>query len=292
MVKSIARLGPLAGTLVFALVVIPGTAPAALIVAYDTDNPNGSNPAAPDLPAAESLAATTALSLSRGSGLTARTGASFNSGSWASASLADAIADGNFLTWGWSSSPPLQLSALDLRYSRSTSGPAELVVQLAVNGGTFSTIFSDAAVSTAGETQLGIDLSAFDGITSAVFRLVAFNTTSNTGTLSIGNFQSSPDRGIAVSGHLSSAAAPEPATATVLGLGTSLIGILRRRGAPRRACPRKESSAAKRINLCAGRSRHTWFPGRQPSPRGPVPGLGRSVSCRRMGTARRWAPDR
>jgi len=171
-------------------------AQAEMIVAYDASNsPTGAA-------ATEWLAGTTASALIRGSGLGAGTGATFNSSGWS-----DEPTD--YLEWGWSSSVPLDLSDLDIRYDRSTSGPSVIGIQLSINGGGYTSIFSDASVNVNGEDNLDIDLSAFDRVTSASFRLFGSGASSGTGTLDIEPLTGiSPDRGIVVNGTV--AAVPEP----------------------------------------------------------------------------------
>ena len=69
------------------------------------------------LAASESMTGLTPLELTRGDGLSTGTGGTYNSSGWT-----DEATD--YLEWGWSYSPPLSLTDLDLRYDRSASGPA------------------------------------------------------------------------------------------------------------------------------------------------------------------------
>ena len=197
---------------------------ATLVVGYDTStNPSGG------LAASESGSSVVSSDLVRGSGLNPGPGtSSFNSDGWdtSNASFADAIADQEFLTWGWTSSPSLALGRLELRYDRSSQGPDQMRIDLAVNGGAFSTVYTDLAVSTTGTDALNIDLTSFTGVTSAVFRLVAFGATNGNGTFDIENYQTGPNRGIAVF------AVPEPASLTLMGVAALLFVV----GAWRHRC--------------------------------------------------------
>ncbi|MBI2479153.1 MAG: hypothetical protein HYV60_11125 [Planctomycetia bacterium] len=186
-----------------------------LIVAYNSStNPD-------ILSASEVGVGVTALDLSRGSGITPETGTlnTFNSEGFTESTLVAAQTANDYLQWGWSTSTtPLNLTDLDIRYDRSSTGPDELAILLAVNGGEFQTFFTDTSVNANGENNLGIDLRSFTNVTSATFRLFAFGATSAAGTFDIENFQSSPGRGIVVNG----VATPEPGVLTFL----SVLGIV------------------------------------------------------------------
>jgi hypothetical protein len=185
----------------------------ATIVAYDGSNSPTS------AAAVELMPGVVDLGLSRGAGLTAGSGATFNSSGWT-----DETDD--YLQWGWSLASPVDLTDLDLRYDRSTSGPSTVNIQLAVNGGTFQSVFTDASVLDTGEDALNIDLSGFTGVTSATFRLFGSGASSGTGTFDIEPMSGvSPDRGIVVNGV---AAVPEPAGWTLAALG-ALTMLLQRR---------------------------------------------------------------
>lgn len=186
-----------------------------VIVAYDAAN------SPTTAPAAEVLGGVTPLDLSRGPGVSAGSGATFNTIGWT-----DEATD--YLEWGWSSSSPLQLTDLDLRYDRSASGPSMLEILLSVNGGAFNSIFLDNSVSESGEEALDIDLSSFSNVTSATFRLLGSGASSSTGTFDIEPLTGiSPDRGIVVNGV---AAVPEPGAIALFGVGgLMLLSRLRRR---------------------------------------------------------------
>ncbi len=187
-------------------------APAGLIVAYNAANSTGS------AAASEMLPAVVPLDLSRGAGLSAGTGGTYNSSGWT-----DELTD--YLQWGWSASPPLSLTDLDLRYDRSASGPASLEIRLSANGGPFETVFVDSAVSEAGEDNLNIDLSRFTGVTSATFRLFGEGASSAGGTFDIEPLTGvSPDRGIVVNGI---ASVPEPSAICLSAIAVVTLGLRR-----------------------------------------------------------------
>lgn len=172
------------------------SAAADIIVGYGPENASDASPAL------DVFSGLTPLPLTRGEGLSAGTGATFNSSGWT-----DEPTD--YLQWGWTSSVSLDLTHMDLRYDRSTSGPASVDIQLAVNGGAFESIFVDPDVNASGEDVLDIDLSSFMGVNSATFRLFGTGASSGGGTFDIEALTGiSPDRGILVSG--TAAAVPEP----------------------------------------------------------------------------------
>jgi len=208
--------------MVFLLMIPVSVSVAGLIVAYDShNNPEGG------LPASEQMSGVTALDLSRGPGILPNTsGNTYNSRGWTEGSVIDA---NDFLQWGWSFSPTLNLNLtdLDIRYDRSNTGPTQLEIRLSINGGTFATIFTDNDISSSGENNFDIDITGFTNVTSATFRLFAFNASATTtaGTFDIENFSTSPspNRGILVNG---TAATPIPEPSTFLLCCLAVFGIL------------------------------------------------------------------
>lgn len=208
-IKQLLRL---CGTLMVFLLMIPvSVSVAGLIVAYNSVNNSGG------LPASEQMSGVTALDLSRGLGISRNTGDTYNSRKWTAGSVID-LAD--FLQWGWSFSPTLNLTDLDIRYDRSSTGPTQLEIRLSINGGTFTTIFTDNDISLTGENNFDIDITGFTNVTSATFRLFAFNASGTAGTFDIENFSTSPNRGILVNGT------PIPEPSTFLLCCLAVFGIL------------------------------------------------------------------
>ena len=89
--------------------------------------------------------------LSRGSGIIENTGTTFNSRGWDGANLSEAQANNEYLEWGFTVISPIDLATLDIRYDRSSTGPTQIDIHLAVNGGGFVSVFTDADVDVIGE---------------------------------------------------------------------------------------------------------------------------------------------
>lgn len=190
------------------------SARAEVILAYDATNSSTS------APAAAWIAGMTPKVLARGGGLTVGTGGTFNSGGWTSEPT-------DYLEWGWSASQALNLTDLDLRYDRSTSGPTTVSLALSVNGGAFQTIFDDNSVDVDGEDVLDINLSGFMNVTSATFRLFGGGASSAAGTFDLEPITGlSPARAIVVNGLV---AVPEPSGAALIASACSGLFALRRR---------------------------------------------------------------
>ena len=211
---------------------------AAVIVAYDTTNPNfdpddpSQNQPSPNLPAADLAPGVTSLDLARGPGVAPALGIAFNSSGWSTA-LAPNIGGGDYISWGWSSSPAYDLDALFIEYDTSGAGPEQLVITAQFNAAPPLIVFQDFAVNP-GDEELELDLTAFDAITSAEFRLFGYDADNLGGTLDIErydldptDFAPFPDRGIILTGELT--AVPEPASFAVLGIVGSACLYRRRR---------------------------------------------------------------
>jgi hypothetical protein len=183
-------------------------------------------PAAPNgatLPATTENPAfgTNADDIGRGSGIVQAAGTTFNSSGFSTtaASFSDAVTEGDYLTFGFTTTTPVNLTDMDIRYDRSGTGPNNAQIQLSINGGAFTPVFTDNAVSDLGEDNLLISLAGFNNVTDADFRLPAFGATSGNGTFDIEtiNFAGGGTVGIEVRG----VAVPEP-TSVVL----SVFGLL------------------------------------------------------------------
>jgi hypothetical protein len=197
-----------------------------LVLGYDSTNPNGANgPPAPDLAAAEHSSLISPLLLSRGAGVTANTGITFNSSNWSLANTVD-FNSNQYIQWGWSAgSQSLDLTTMTLQYDVSPSGPSQLTIALSVNSGGFQPIFTDTSINPSDETAT-IDLSAFNDVDSAIFRLFGYSASSSGGTLDIEEIFEGGARGILIRGDL--AAVPEPSIGNLLPLLCWLL-ILRPR---------------------------------------------------------------
>lgn len=107
----------------------------------------------------------------RGFGLSAA-GASntFNSNGFTlNGTEANAIANGDFITWGFSSAVPFDLTDFNIGYDRSGTGPTGIRIDFQADGGIFQTVFSDVAVNDTGETIIGTSLASFGNVTSGNF---------------------------------------------------------------------------------------------------------------------------
>ncbi|MGL5083095.1 MAG: Ig-like domain-containing protein [Microcoleaceae cyanobacterium] len=143
----------------------------------------------------------TGLDLTRGSGIISATGSTFNSSGWNdSVDLPGAIANNDFLQWGFNSTTAYDLSDLDIRYDRSGTGPNQVNIQISVNGGAFQSFFSDSSVSDVGENNPDLNLSGFTNVTAATFRLYGFGATAAAGTFDIENALDFGNTGIVLSG--------------------------------------------------------------------------------------------
>jgi hypothetical protein len=188
-----------------------------VIVGYESLNPEGG------VVAGEVADGVVALRLSLGPGVTRATGSTYNTRGWNTGPvpLQDA-----YIEWGWSgSSRPIDLERLDLRYDRSSSGPRQLDIHLAINDLPFEPIFCDPEVSELGEDQIGIDLTDFDSVESATFRLYAYSAESLSGTFDLENFSTMPNQAVLVSGNVSSV--PEPSTLSMMIAAAAGFGFVR-----------------------------------------------------------------
>ncbi len=172
---------------------------------------------------------TTSSDLARGPGLALASGSTFNSNGFSTtaASFTDALAAGDYLSFGFDVTTPVNLTDMDIRYDRSGTGPSNAQLELSVNGGAYQSFYTDLSVSDTGETVLGIDLSSFTNVTSADFRLLAFGASSANGTFDIEtiNFAQGGTVGIEVRG----VAVPEPSSVVLVGLGLVGLVVARRR---------------------------------------------------------------
>lgn len=174
--------------------------------------------------------------LEAGSGLVAQTFSTFNFNDWdpTNTSYADAVADDEVFTWGFTVTDALatiDLTTLDIRLDRSGTGPDDFEVRVRVNAGSETTVLThDYADTTSGVNFLGVDLSAVTGLgvgDTVTFTLGAFNAESAAGTFDLETitFPGGNDS-IVVSGDIT--VIPEPSTAMLLGAGLAALGRRRR----------------------------------------------------------------
>jgi hypothetical protein len=128
-----------------------------------------------------------------GSGLATQSGGTWNFSQWniASTSFAAAVAANDFWSWGFdvTSLALIDLTTMDVRLDRSTTGPDDFEIQASVNGGPGITVLthnyndSDTAVN-----FLNVDLSTLPLLVqgdSVVFTLGAFNSEAAGGTFDL-----------------------------------------------------------------------------------------------------------
>ncbi|MEO1082053.1 MAG: ExeM/NucH family extracellular endonuclease [Pseudomonadota bacterium] len=195
--------------------VAAASADAVTLVQWDTA-PSTSNPA---------LTATTfdpsliPDQLSAGAGLSANSGGTWNWRGWdtASTSFGDALAAGDFWTWGFDvGAASVTPTSMDIRLDRSGSGPDDFEIQASVNGGTpVSVLTFDYGDSGSGVDFVAVDLSSIGTLNagdSIVFTLAAFNSESNAGTFDLETvgFGGSDPRSLRISGTVGGAVDTPP----------------------------------------------------------------------------------
>lgn len=155
----------------------------------------------------------------RGHGLSpAGTSSTFNSSGFTVSGIeANAVTNGDFITWGFASATPYDLTNFDIRYDRSATGPTGIRIDFQANGGVFQTVFSDVAVDEDGETMIGTSLASFGNVTSGIFRLIGFGATNSSGTFDFENTVaiSTPSSSFQLNGT-PTVAVPEPASVAFL----------------------------------------------------------------------------
>ncbi|MEM6939598.1 MAG: hypothetical protein AAF943_05535 [Pseudomonadota bacterium] len=191
------------------------SAQAATLVAFD--GVNGSSVAA-----SEEAAGVTGFNLGRSIGLIQNSGNTFNSRGWDEGTdKASALANNNAIFWGLTidANAPYDLTALEIDYDRSGTGPTSLAIDLFINGQNQGEIFSDPTVLDSGSQTALVDLTAFKNVTGSVFfRLLAWGATSSLGTFDIENDLGN-NRGIIVTGEVSPIPLPAGLPLMLLGLG-------------------------------------------------------------------------
>lgn len=163
----------------------------------------------------------TADNLEAGAGINVQNFSTFNFTAWdpANASAADAIADDEIWTWGFTSSTAYDLTDFSIRLDRSATGPDDFLIELAINGSSvFAPVLSfDFQDGSAGVSFVDVDLSGFDNVTDADFRLAAFNSEGNVGTFDL-ELLGNSNNGIIITGEISAVPLPAPALMLLAGL--------------------------------------------------------------------------
>lgn len=212
-------------TTTFAALAIAFAAPAhaVTIAAYDTVN---AATIAADLTPAD----VTGADLTRGAGVNQAGNANqFRSRNWTvGGSVTDAMANNDYLEWGFSSTSTYELDTLSLRYDRNDNGPQSIAIFASYDGGVFTQIYLDNSVSTTVNTA-NIDLLDAN-VDSATFRLFGWGASANNGRfwLRQNGVGPSNDYGIALSGDVV-ASVPLPAGLPLVAGAFGLLGLVRRK---------------------------------------------------------------
>jgi len=206
-----------------AISLFAGAASAATIVAYDTVNSAG------NIAGEELGTGVTANDLTRGAGLVFNSaGGDYNSRNWTQGGdLATAIANEDFLEWGFTSTLGYDLTSMSLHYDRSTTGAMDIAILASINGGAFTSIFTDSSISASGETNI-LSLMATN-VTSAVFRLAGWSATNPLGTFDIETNEVGPGNayGLVIEGNLTPVPLPTGLALMLTAFGA--FGVARRR---------------------------------------------------------------
>lgn len=211
-------------------VLVPASAQAVTIVQYGTAGSTTS------LAPVSFDASVSPENLNAGSGIDVQAFSTFNFSGWDidNTSYADALADDEVWTWGFSVTDPLasiDLTTMDIRLDRSGTGPDDFEIRATVNSASETTILAyDFNDSSSGVNFLGVDLSALSGLTQGdvvEFTLAAFNAESAAGTFDLETITFPGNDGIVIQGDIT--VIPEPSTALLIGLGLAGLGVRSRR---------------------------------------------------------------
>ena len=173
--------------------------------------------------------ASSALDLTRGAGINAATGDSFNSNNFDSATLADAIAADEFLSFGFTPAAPVDLTDIQVALDRSNTGPTTVYLFSSIGGFTPGDQITSAAIPDP-VAIVNFDISSLTNVSTATeFRFYYAGATSGAGTSDIEDdlIGGSGNVGLQVNG-VAAAVIPEPSSMALLGL-VGLAGIVRRR---------------------------------------------------------------
>lgn len=217
----------------FGLLAIANPAAAATLVQYDFNGDPGNQ-----VTEAASFVATnlSGINFSRGSGLNSPSGNdSFSSAGWG----AYATNANDYLTFGLNVASGYTASINQLVFSSrsSNTGPGNLAVLAAVDGGAFSQIatFNQSGDSVGNRV---LNFAPLTGLSNVVFRIVANSSTAANGTalatggtFRVQNYAGTPNSPFSINGNVSAVAAavPEPATWAMMILGLGAVGFAMRR---------------------------------------------------------------
>lgn len=200
----------LALTLVLWLVTWPVLAqPAPIIATWQTITQAqvAADSTLPSLPAATTPIGSgiTALALARNGVNWASAANAFNSSHWP-----NNLDLTRFLSWGFDTTTPYQLTELVIRLQRSGTGPQNYRIDMSRDGGAFATIHSGTLPVADTLVPVTIDLANAPATTSVRFRLYAWNRQRAPGTLQVQNAPpaASPTvegRGIVIRGRVMAA---------------------------------------------------------------------------------------
>jgi hypothetical protein len=174
-------------------------------------------------------AGVTSADLVRGAGVTEVGNANhFRSRDWTvGGNVATAMANNDYLEWGFSSTSTYNLDTLSIRYNRNNNGPTSVAIFASYDGGAFSQIFLDSSVDTSAETNaINLGGVAVDG---ATFRLFGWGANRANGRFLVRQNGVGPgnDYGIALTGDI--AVVPLPASLPILAGALGLFGLVRRK---------------------------------------------------------------
>lgn len=230
-----ARVGPGRGAptaliaAALALATLLGAAPgsAATLLAYANDgNPVTLAPTAV-------TAGVEAGDVARGPGLKLQNpeATAFNSRNWTvGGDKETAVAAGSFLAWEFTAARLVTLETLFIGFHSSLTGPGQVAIDLALDGGDFAEVFATTIDGPELRTA-AIDLSGLAPAGAAAFRLVGWDATGAWGMLRLmdADVPGLDGRALVVTGTV--APIPLPPALPLLGAGLLLLAGLRRRPA-------------------------------------------------------------
>lgn len=200
------------------------SASAVTVVAYDTVQ-------GPSVPAAITAPRVTGIDLERGPGLAPQPrGDDFNSLDWTlGGSQSEAIANGDFLTFGFTATSFYDLTQMELEIDRSRRGPQVAQMQYSFDGGAFEDLGSTLTIERSSRLFTYTFDDTFDFTQNVTFRLVGWGAERPFGSLDIetGEVGEGDAFGISITGEV--APIPLPAGLPLLVGALGAFAVLRRR---------------------------------------------------------------